>query len=163
MGMPIETAVAVLGGVILLVADAWGLSLIPLVANLEKVYSLSASEAAWVLAVAGLVAAGFVPTLARLGDRLGMRPLVLASLAVAVLGNLICAVAPGFVLLLIGRALLGLSAALPLVYALIRVRGTSASRVTRGIAILTAAAGVGVAHRRSSRTCLSTPRSPTRS
>ncbi len=144
-GMPIEISIAVLGGLILLVADAWGLSLIPLVANLEKTYSLSASEAAWTLSVAGLVAAGCVPTVARLGDRLGMRPLVIASLAVGLLGNVLCAVAPGFTLLLIGRAILGASAALPLIYALLRTRGTSAERVTRGIAILTAASGVGVA------------------
>jgi MFS family permease len=144
-GMPIEVSIAVLGGLILLVADAWGLSLIPLVADLEKTYALSPSEAAWTLSVAGLVAAGFVPTVARLGDRLGMRPLVLASLAVGLLGNVLCALAPGFVLLLIGRAILGASAALPLVYALLRARGTSAERVTRGVAILTAAAGVGVA------------------
>ena len=144
-GMPIEVSIAVLGGLILLVADAWGLSLVPLVGNLEKTYSLSPGEAAWTLSVAGLVAAGFVPTVARLGDRLGMRPLILASLAVGLLGNIICALASGFVLLLIGRAILGASAALPLVYALLRARGTDAKRVTRGIGILTAAAGVGVA------------------
>ncbi|HUA40471.1 MAG TPA: MFS transporter [Streptosporangiaceae bacterium] len=144
-GMPIEVSIAVLGGLILLVADAWGLSLIPLVGNLEKTYSLSPSEAAWTLSVPGLVAAGFVPTVARLGDRLGMRPLILASLAVGLLGNILCALASGFDLLLIGRAILGASAALPLVYALLRARGTNAGRVTRGVAILTAASGVGVA------------------
>jgi MFS family permease len=144
-GMPIEVSIAVLGGLILLVADAWGLSLIPLVGDLEKTYALSPSEAAWTLSVAGLVAAGCVPTVARLGDRLGMRPLILASLAVGLVGNIICALASGFTLLLIGRAILGASAALPLVYALLRARGTDAKRVTRGIGILTAAAGVGVA------------------
>jgi len=144
-GMQIETAIAVLGGMILLVVDAWGLSLIPLVANLEKTYSLSPSEASWTLSVAGLVAAGCVPTVARLGDRLGMRRLVLLSLALGVVANVICAMAPGFGLLLIGRALLGASAAIPLVYAILRARGTSAARVTRGVAILSAASGVGVA------------------
>jgi MFS family permease len=144
-GLHIETAIAVLGGLILLVVDAWGLSLIPLVANMEKTYSLTPSEASWSLSAAGLVAAGCVPTLARLGDRVGMRPLVLASLALGVVANVICAVAPGFGLLLFGRAILGASAALPLVYAILRARGTSGPRVTRGISILTAAAGVGVA------------------
>jgi MFS family permease len=143
--MEIETAIAVLGGLILLVVDAWGLSLIPLVANLEKAYSLSPSEASWALSVAGVVAAGCVPTVARLGDRLGMRRLVLASLALGLVGNVICAVAPGFGLLLFGRAILGVSAAIPLVYAILRARGTSAARVTRGVGILSAAAGVGVA------------------
>lgn len=141
----IETAIALLGGVLLLVVDAWGLSLIPLVANMEKTYSLSPSQASWVLSVSGLVAAGCVPTVARLGDRLGMRRLVLASLALGVVANVICAVAPGYGLLLFGRAILGVSAAIPLVYAILRARGTSAARVTRGVAILSAAAGVGVA------------------
>ena len=144
-GMHIETSIAVLGGLILLVVDAWGLSLVPLVANLEKTYSLSASEASWSLSVAGLVAAGCVPTLARLGDRVGMRPLVLGSLALGVVANIVCALASGFALLLFGRAVLGVSAALPLVYAILRARGTSAARVTRGVSILTAASGVGVA------------------
>jgi MFS family permease len=144
-GMHIETSIAVLGGLILLVVDAWGLSLIPLVGNLEKTYSLSPSQASWALSAAGLVAAGSVPTVARLGDRLGMRPLVLASLALGLVANVICAVANGFGLLLFGRAILGVSAALPLVYAILRVRGTSAARVTKGISILTAASGVGVA------------------
>src|SRR5882724_11871646 len=143
--MEIETAIAVLGGLILLVVDAWGLSLIPLVANLEKTYSLSPSEASWALSVAGLVAAGCVPTVARLGDRLGMRRLVLACLALGLAGNVICAIAPGFGLLLFGRAILGVSAAIPLGYAILRARGTSAARVTRGVSILSAAAGVGVA------------------
>lgn len=50
--LEIETAIAVLGGMILLVVDAWGLSLIPLVSNLEKTYSLSPSQASWTLSVA---------------------------------------------------------------------------------------------------------------
>ncbi len=143
--LQIETAIAVLGGMILLVVDAWGLSLIPLVGNLEKTYSLSPSQASWTLSAAGLVAAGCVPTVARLGDRLGMRRLVLASMMLGVVANVICAVAPGFGLLLFGRAILGVSAAIPLVYAILRARGTSAARVTRGVSILSAAAGVGVA------------------
>ena len=143
--LEIETAIAVLGGMILLVVDAWGLSLIPLVGNLEKTYSLSPSQASWTLSVAGLVAAGCVPTVARLGDRLGMRRLVLASMTLGVVANVICAVAPGFGLLLFGRAILGVSAAIPLVYAILRARGTSQARVTRGVGILSAAAGLGVA------------------
>jgi MFS family permease len=46
---------------------------------------------------------------------------------------------------LFGRAVLGASAALPLVYAVLRARGTSAERVTKGVSFLTAATGVGVA------------------
>src|SRR5258708_14086551 len=130
--LEIESAMAVLGGMILLVVDAWGLSLIPLVTNLEKTYSLSASQASWTLSVAGLVAAGCVPTVARLGDRLGMRRLVLASKTLGVAANVICAVAPGFGLLLFGRAILGVSAAIPLGYSILRARRTSAAPLTTG-------------------------------
>jgi MFS family permease len=140
-----ETTIAIVGGLILLVVDAWGLALIPLLADLEKAYSLSPSQASWSLSITGLVAAGSVPTVCRLGDRVGMRPLVLASLVVGLVANIICAVAGGFVVLLVGRAILGVSAAIPLVYAILRARGTSEKRVTRGVSILTAASGVGVA------------------
>src|SRR5258708_40276362 len=104
--LQIETAIAVLGGMILLVVDAWGLSLIPLVGNLEKTYSLSPSQASWTLSAAGLVAAGCVPTVARLGDRLGMRRPVLASMMLGVVGTRVCAAAPGFGLLLFAPPIL---------------------------------------------------------
>jgi MFS family permease len=142
--MQIETAIAIVGGLILIVVDAWGLALIPLVADLEKAYTLTPSQAAWALATPSLVGAGFVPTVARLGDRFGMRGLVLASVAIGLVGNVVCAVAPGFGLLMFGRAILGLSAALPLMYAILRARGTSAARVTKGVSILTAFAGAAV-------------------
>lgn len=140
-----ETAIALVGGMILLVVDAWGLALTPLVADLEHEYSLSPSQVSWSLAVVGLVSAGCVPTVARLGDRFGMRPLVLFSLVVGLVANVICALASGFAVLMVGRVILGTSAAVPLVYAILRARGTSPQKITKGVAILTAASGVGVA------------------
>jgi MFS family permease len=144
-GVQPETAIAFMGCLIILTADAQGLSLIPLISNLEKTYALSPTQASWALSAPALVGAGFVPTLARLGDRFGMRRLILISLLVGVLANLLCAVAPSFALLVIARALLGVSAALPLIYAVLRARGTSERRTTRGVALITLAAGVGVA------------------
>jgi MFS family permease len=144
-GVQIETAIAFMGCLIILVADAQSLALIPLITNLEKVYVLTPAQAAWALAAPGVVAAGCVPTFARLGDKLGMRPLVLASLLLAFAANLLCAIASGFAVLLLGRAVLGMSAALPLSYAILRARGTSERRTTRGVAVITLASGVGVA------------------
>ena len=144
-GVETETAVALMGCLIILGADAQGLSLIPLVSSLEKTYSLSPGQASWVLSAPGVVAAGCVPTFARLGDRFGMRALVLASLVIAFLANLACSLAPSFALLVAARAVLGMSAALPLIYAILRARGTSERRTTRGVALITLASGVGVA------------------
>jgi MFS family permease len=144
-GVQPETAIAFMGCLIILTADAQGLSLIPLVSNLEKTYALSPTQASWALSAPAVVGAGFVPTLARLGDRFGMRRLILISLLVGVVANLLCAVAPSFTLLVIARALLGVSAAIPLIYAVLRARGTSERRTTRGVALITLAAGVGVA------------------
>ena len=144
-GVPIETAVAVMGCLIILVADAQFLSLIPLVSNMEKTYGLTPDQASWTLSAPGVVAAGCVPTFVRLGDKFGMRRLVLISLILAFLANLLCALAPGFVLLVIARAVIGMSAALPLSYAILRARGTSERRTTRGVAVITLASGVGVA------------------
>lgn len=74
-----------------------------------------------------------------------MRRLVLASLVISVIGNLLSAVAEGFALFVISRALLGLSAAGLLVYAILRARSTSELRTSRGAAILTVAIGAGIA------------------
>jgi MFS family permease len=144
-GVEIETAVAVMGCLIIIGADAQGLSLIPLVSSLEKTYTLTQGQASWILSAPGVVAAGCIPTFARLGDRFGMRRLVLASLVIAFLANLLCAVAPSFAMLVTARGILGMSAALPLIYAILRSRGTSERRTTRGVALITLASGVGVA------------------
>src|ERR1700734_3444814 len=110
-GIQIETAVAFMGCLIILGADAQGLSLIPLVSSLEKTFTLTPGQASWVLSAPGVVAAGCIPTFARLGDRFGMRPLVLLSLLIAFVANLLCALAPTFALLVAARGVLGMSAA----------------------------------------------------
>jgi MFS family permease len=143
--MQVETAIAVVGCLIVLCLDAQGLSLIPLLPLLEHQYSLTPAEASWALSATALVAAAGAPTLTRLGDRVGMRRLVLLSLVVSVAGNVASAIAHDFALFVIGRAALGLSAAAPLVYAILRARSTSERRTNLGVGILTLAIGVGVA------------------
>jgi MFS family permease len=142
-GMQLETAVAFVGCLVALIADTQSLSLIPLVPQLEKEYSLSPSQASWALSALTLAGAAWIPTLTRLGDKLGMRRLVLVSLVLSVAGNLLCAVVHGFPLFVASRAILGLSASVPLIYAILRARSTSARRTNRGIGILTTGIGVG--------------------
>lgn len=142
-GMQLETAVAFVGCLVALVADTQSLSLIPLLPRLEQDYSLSPSQASWALSAITLAGAAWIPTLTRLGDRLGMRRLVLASLVLSVAGNLLCAVVHGFPLFVASRAILGLSASVPLIYAILRARSTSERRTNLGIGILTTAIGAG--------------------
>jgi len=143
--LQVESAIALVGCFIVLVSDTQSLSLIPLLPQLEKQYRLSPSEASWALSAVGLAGAAWAPTLTRLGDRLGMRRLLLVSLVLSVLGNLLSAVAQDFPLFVASRALLGLSAAGPLVYAILRARSTSEHRTNRGAAVLTVAIGLGIA------------------
>jgi MFS family permease len=144
-GMTLETAVGIVGCLIILVADSQSLSLVPLVPLLEKQYSLSATQASWALSSLVLVGAAWAPTLTRLGDKLGMRRLVLAGLAMSVLGNLLSAVSVNFPMFVASRAILGLSAAVPLIYAILRVRSASERRTNIGVGILSTATGFGTA------------------
>lgn len=144
-GLQLETAVGIVGCLIVLVGDTQSLSLIPLIPALEKQYSLSPSQASWALSALSLAGAAWAPTLTRLGDKIGMRRLVLGSLVVSVLGNALSAVAHGFWLFVASRAVLGLTAAIPLVYAILRARSRSELRTNRGVGLLTVATGAGVA------------------
>ena len=140
-----DTAIALFGCLVVFVGDTQSLSLIPLLAQVEKQYAMTPTEASWTLSTLLIAAAASVPTLTRLGDRFGMRRMILAGLTMGVLGNLLSAVAPGMAVLVIGRAVLGVSAALPLTYALLRERSPAAHGTNRGVGIMTAAIGFGVA------------------
>lgn len=140
-----DTVIALFGCLVVFVGDTQSLSLIPLLSQVEKQYAMTPTQASWTLSALTIAGAASVPTLTRLGDRFGMRRLVLLGLTMGVLGNLLSAVAPGMAVLVIGRAVLGISAALPLTYALLRERSPAAHGTNRGVGIITAAVGFGVA------------------
>jgi MFS family permease len=148
LGLSPETAIALVGVLIVLGSDAQSLSLIPLTGQLQSSYGLSPSQAAWAISASAIAGAAVSPTMVRLGDRFGMRGLIILGLMISTVGSLITALAPtsgGFVPFIIGRALLGFSAALPLVFVLLRLRAGSAARTNRSMAFMTAATGLGIA------------------
>ncbi|MET9080747.1 MFS transporter [Streptomyces sp. NPDC004237] len=146
VGIGVETAAVLVGCLVIVLADTQGLTIIPLVADLQKTYGLTTAQASWTLSAPALVSAGLAPILVRLGDRVGMRNMLLASLVATMVANLLCSVAQSFALLVVARALVGVgAAATPLGYAILRARGTNERRTTRGMATITVAAGVGVA------------------
>jgi len=138
------TAIALVGCIILVAADSQSLSLLPLFGTIMVQYHLTAGEVAIVASILGIVGAGAVPVLTRMADRFGMRRFLLAGLLLSTLGNLLCALATDFTLLVIGRSILGLSAAMPIAMALLRERGDKRG-TNFGIGLITGATGIGVA------------------
>lgn len=139
-----HTAVALVGVLVVLISDAQSLTLVPLVPTMQADYNLDAAQASWVLSTLSIVAAAAVPLLTRLGDRYGMRKLVLISLVTGMVGNALCALAPGFEMLIAGRVVMGLGAAFPLTFAILRERSTDVATTNRGSGALTAAIGLGL-------------------
>ncbi|NNC12068.1 MFS transporter [Planctomonas sp. JC2975] len=137
-------AVAIVAAMIVFVGDAQALALIPLTSTMEKEYGLSPSQASLVLAILGLVGAGFLPVLTRLAERISLRLFLLIGVALVAVGNAICALAPGFTLLLIGRGIIGFSAAMPIALALVREKADTEHSTNRALAVVTAAVGISV-------------------
>lgn len=135
---------AVIVALMWIVASAEAQTILPLLQTLEKQYHLSAAEGAWAISVIGIVQAATTATLARSADIWGVRKLLLFSLATIIVGNLVCAIAPGAPLFILGRAVAGFTAATPLVMAVFRLRSESEARLDRSMGILTAGQGIGL-------------------
>ena len=138
------SAVALVGVLVVLISDAQSLTLVPLIPTMQVEYALTSAQSSWVLSTLSIVAAAAVPLLTRLGDKFGMRKLVLISLVSGMLGNGLCALAPNFEVLIAGRVVMGLGAAFPLTFAILRDRSTSVGVTNRGTGVLTAAIGLGL-------------------
>lgn len=102
----------------------------------EKFFTTDLASLVWIVtaySLVGALATGFV---GRLGDQLGRRQILIGVLAVSAIGSLISALAPNFGVLVLGRALQGVSAAvLPLCFGIIRAT-FPAQKVATGIAIV---------------------------
>lgn len=104
--------VVVYGAILL---DAVGIGLVfPILPTLLADISGGANVAAWIGLMTALYAVMqfvFAPVLGALSDRLGRRPILVLSLAGAALDYLLLATAPNLWLLLVGRAIAGLTSA----------------------------------------------------
>ena len=98
-----------------IVLDAVGIGLIfPILPSLLREVTHAENVAPYIGAMTALYAATqfiFAPVLGALSDRLGRRPVLLISLAGAAINYLFLAIAPNLWLLLIGRAIAGLTSA----------------------------------------------------
>lgn len=95
--------------------DALGIGLVfPILPSLLADVTQSAQVASWVGIMAALYAAMqfvFAPFLGALSDRLGRRPVLLVSLAGATVNYVVLAFAPALWMLLLGRAIAGVTSA----------------------------------------------------
>ncbi len=101
--------------------------------------------AGWLVTAHMLVGAGVAVLAGRLGDIYGRRRVMLVLLAAGLIGSILSAVTKVFAIVLIGRALQGLSAAvLPLTIGVIR-ENLPEGRVPVAVGLMTTAAGAGTA------------------
>ncbi|MFH9861457.1 MFS transporter [Streptomyces sp. NPDC017202] len=115
----------------------------PLIAELPQILDTSSSNAAWVITVTLLAAAVCVPVVGRLGDLLGKRRMLLACAVPLIVGSVVCALASGVVMMIIGRGLQGMGMGmLPLGIALLR-DVLPAEKLSSSIALVSASMGIG--------------------
>src|SRR5690606_6234684 len=117
--------------------------LIPIQGELPRLLDAPAADTAWVITITLLAAAISNPIAGRLGDMFGKRRVAIASMAMLVMGSVICAMAPGILTLILGRALQGVGmAVIPLGISMLRDM-VSAQKLGTSIALISATLGVG--------------------
>ncbi|MET8844762.1 MFS transporter [Streptomyces rubiginosohelvolus] len=116
---------------------------VPLIAELPRLFDTSASNASWVITATLLAAAVATPVAGRLGDMYGKRRMLLLSLVPLVIGSVVCALSSAVVPMIAGRGLQGLGmGVVPLGISLLR-DVVPAEKLGPSIAIMSASMGVG--------------------
>lgn len=134
--------VTVLGSVGL-VASLCMTLVVPIVPQLPQLLSTSTATASWVITATLLAGAVATPIAGRLGDMIGKRRVLVATLGLLVVGSVLCAVTNDLVPVLVGRSLQGVAvSAVPLGISLMRDTLPPA-RLGSGIALMSATLGIG--------------------
>ncbi|MFK0224987.1 MFS transporter [Streptomyces sp. NPDC090303] len=116
---------------------------VPLIGDLPKLLGTTASNASWVITATLLAGAVATPVAGRLGDTLGKRRVLLASVVPLVAGSVVCALATSVVPMIVGRGLQGLGmGVVPLGISLLR-DVLPPERLGGSIALMSASMGVG--------------------
>lgn len=117
--------------------------LVPVIKDLPVLLSTSPANATWVMTATLLAGAVSTPIMGRLGDLYGKRRMLLASLAVMVVGSLICAFTDDLVTMIVGRALQGFAmGAIPLGIGIMRDE-LPRERLGSAMALMSSSIGVG--------------------
>ncbi|MEE1753259.1 MFS transporter [Streptomyces sp. SP18CS02] len=117
--------------------------LVPVIKDLPALLGTSPGNATWVLTSTLLAGAVATPIMGRLGDLHGKRRMLLLSLAVMVVGSLVCGFTSDLIVMIVGRALQGFAmGAIPLGIGLMR-DGLPRERLGSAMALMSSSIGVG--------------------
>ncbi|MEV0317841.1 MFS transporter [Streptomyces sp. NPDC050658] len=117
--------------------------LVPVIKDLPTLLSTAPSNATWVMTATLLAGAVATPIMGRLGDLYGKRRMLLTSLAVMVVGSLVCGFTDNLVVMIAGRALQGFAmGAIPLGIGLMR-DGLPREKLGSAMALMSSSIGVG--------------------
>ncbi|MEV6122548.1 MFS transporter [Streptomyces sp. NPDC052077] len=134
------TAVIALSGIVVSLMQTL---VVPIIPKLPELLGASASDASWVITATLLAAAVVTPIAGRLGDMYGKRRVLVASLAVLVVGSVVCAVSDSLVPMIVGRALQGLATGvIPVGISVLRDELPPA-RIGGAVSLVSATLGVG--------------------
>ncbi len=127
-------------GLLVAIVSSLGAPLIPTVA---ATYHVTLGTAQWVLTAALLTGALATPIMGRLADGVRQRDVIVIALSAVCLGCVLSALAPTFVLLVVGRGFQGLGLGLLPVNMAIARRSLDRTASTRAIATLSASTAIG--------------------
>ncbi|WP_250304318.1 MFS transporter [Streptomyces sp. A 4/2] len=117
--------------------------LVPVIKDLPTLLGTAPSNATWVLTATLLAGAISTPIMGRLGDLNGKRRMLLASLAVMVVGSLICGFTDNLLIMIVGRALQGFAmGAIPLGIGIMRDE-LPREKLGSAMALMSSSIGVG--------------------
>ncbi|MFI8928093.1 MFS transporter [Streptomyces sp. NPDC053474] len=117
--------------------------LVPVIKDLPTLLRTTPSNATWVMTSTLLAGAVATPIMGRLGDLFGKRRMLLTSLAVMVVGSLVCALTDDLVVMIAGRALQGFAmGAIPLGIGLMRDE-LPREKLGSAMALMSSSIGVG--------------------
>ncbi|MFF3482281.1 MFS transporter [Streptomyces sp. NPDC002701] len=117
--------------------------LVPVIKDLPELLGTSPGNATWVMTSTLLAGAVSTPIMGRLGDLYGKRRMLIASLAVMVVGSLVAGFTSELLVMIVGRALQGFAmGAIPLGIGLMR-DGLPLEKLGSAMALMSSSIGVG--------------------
>ncbi|MDT0454698.1 MFS transporter [Streptomyces sp. DSM 41527] len=117
--------------------------LVPVIKDLPVLLNTAPSNATWVMTATLLAGAVSTPIMGRLGDLYGKRRMLLISLAVMVVGSLICGFTSDLLIMIVGRALQGFAmGAIPLGIGIMRDE-LPRERLGSAMGLMSSSIGVG--------------------
>ncbi|MEU5212791.1 MFS transporter [Streptomyces sp. NPDC020742] len=117
--------------------------LVPVIKDLPVLLNTAPSNATWVMTATLLAGAVSTPIMGRLGDLYGKRRMLLTSLAIMVVGSLVCGVTSDLLTMIVGRVLQGFAmGAIPLGIGIMRDQ-LPRERLGSAMGLMSSSIGVG--------------------